>query len=241
MTSPEDFALEIVKQLPIKEAYQDIAQPGAKQAGELVQDLVKVVQLALAPVQLLAAMQDRYRNFIDRSVRRVPVEKRISPAPQIVGPVLESIRYEPEDTRVDEMFSQLLSRACDSERVSEAHPAYPFLIKQLATDEAMMIIQCSHERVQLFGHQRYDRDRKYLFPLELREHGFKSLRSTKNVHMYIGHLRQMGLLQEETMRIEATYNAGPHGPGLQNGNDIYIEATLSEFGKHFARAVLNQP
>ncbi len=65
MSAPEEFAREIAKQLPVKEVYSDLAQPGAKQAGQLVEDLVKVLQLALFPVQALAAVQDRYRNFVE--------------------------------------------------------------------------------------------------------------------------------------------------------------------------------
>ena len=51
----DKFIEEIAKQLPIKQAYKDIARPGARQAGRLVEDLVKVLHLALAPVQMAAA------------------------------------------------------------------------------------------------------------------------------------------------------------------------------------------
>jgi len=108
----EDPTSEIVKEiarcLPIKEAYTDSVKPSAIEIGNIASDLLKVIQLALAPVQLIAAVQDRYRNFLDQSVRRVPQDQRIAPAPQILGPVLEGIRYEPEGTSIDEMFSQLL-------------------------------------------------------------------------------------------------------------------------------------
>jgi hypothetical protein len=104
---PEDeFAKELAKQLPIKQIYKDAASPAAKQLGQIGEDILKALQLALgAPVQYLAAVQDRYRRFLDRSIRRVSEQHRISPAPQILGPVLEGIRYEPEDTPIDELFS----------------------------------------------------------------------------------------------------------------------------------------
>src|SRR5581483_10409542 len=131
-----EFAKELAKQLPVKSIYDDALAPAAKQAGQLAADIVKVIQLALAPFQVLAAYQDRLRNFLDKAVRRIPDSNRVSPAPQILGPIIEGIRYEPEGTPVDEMFSQLLSRSMDKERMDEAHPAYPILIRQLSSDEA---------------------------------------------------------------------------------------------------------
>src|SRR5437016_2052486 len=103
-----EFAKELARQLPVKAFYNDAAAPAAKQAGQFFEDVLKALQLALAPVQLLAAWQDRYRNFLNKSVRQVPEERRISPAPQILGPVLEGVRYDPEGTTIDEMFSDLL-------------------------------------------------------------------------------------------------------------------------------------
>src|SRR5260370_11638246 len=139
MSADEEFAKEVARQLPVKAIYEDAAAPAAKQAGQLFEDLLKALQLALAPVQLLGALQDRFRSFIDTAVRRVPEADRISPAPQIIGPVLEGIRYEPEGTPIDQMFSELLSRSMDRTRVNEAHPAYPIIIKQLSSDEAKIL------------------------------------------------------------------------------------------------------
>jgi hypothetical protein len=59
------FAEELAKQLPVKAAYRDVVKPGAKQAGQLVQDLVKTIQLALAPLQFAGAYQiDCARSLI---------------------------------------------------------------------------------------------------------------------------------------------------------------------------------
>src|SRR4051794_26582250 len=113
MAAEDEFAKELAKQLPVKAVYQDAIHPAAKQAGDLGEDVMKAVRLALAPIQLLAVAQDRFQRFIEHSVGRVPPERQISPRPQIVGPVLEGVRYETEGTPIDEMFSQLLSASMD--------------------------------------------------------------------------------------------------------------------------------
>ncbi len=139
----DDIATELVKKLPAEKIYDDAVSPAAREVGSFGADLLKTVRLALFPFQFAAAAQDRLRDFIDRSVRRVPDERRIAPPPQILGPVLEGIRYEPEGTPIDDMFSALLSASMDSERVDKAHPAFPRLIQHLSRDEAVILRELS--------------------------------------------------------------------------------------------------
>jgi hypothetical protein len=142
-----NFATEISRLLPVKDMYEDVAQPAARQAGTISADLMKTLHLVLAPIQYAAALQDRYRNFIDSSVRKVPEERRVQPAPQLAGPILEGIRYEPERTEIDQMFANLLANSMDKENVGKAHPAYPNLIKQLSRDEAVCLALMSETQM----------------------------------------------------------------------------------------------
>lgn len=136
---PDDIVDEIVNRLPVDRLYDDAVSPAAKETGALGEDLVKVVRLALFPFQIGAAVQDRLRAFVDQAVRKVPEERRVPPPPQILGPVLEGIRYEPAETPIDDMFNALLSTSMDSERIELAHPAFPQLIRQLSRDEAIIL------------------------------------------------------------------------------------------------------
>ena len=145
------FAEELAKQLPVKAAYRDAVKPAAKQAGQLAQDLVKTIQLALAPLQFAGAYQDRLRGFLDRSVRAVPEANRVSPASQILGPIVEGIRYEPADTPIDEMFSRLLSCSMNTEQLKDAHPAFPQIIKQVSADEAILLMSSRQKVVEILG------------------------------------------------------------------------------------------
>jgi hypothetical protein len=135
----ETIVNEIVSHLPVTRIYNDVGSGAVNQLGEVLTDIVKTLRLALAPLQFTAAFQDRLVRFIDRSVRRVPNTQRISPPTQMLGPIIEGVRYEPEGTSIDRMFSQLLSRSIDRERIHEAHPSFPLIIKQLSSDEANIL------------------------------------------------------------------------------------------------------
>ena len=98
------------------EVYKDALQPSAREAGGALVDIIKTLRLALFPFQFCAAWQDRLKIFIDTSVRKVPSDRRQPPPVQILGPVLEAIRYEPADTPIDRLFSDLLSSSMMSTR-----------------------------------------------------------------------------------------------------------------------------
>lgn len=237
MSDPlEEVAKEIAKNLPLKELYTDAGSPAAKATGSILEDLIKTVHLALAPLQLTAALQDRVRRLIDRSIRQVPEERRVSPAPQILGPVLEGVRYEPEGTPVDEMFAELLNRASDSERVSEAHPAYPHLIRQLSSDEAVVLRTLSKSkklgrRQTATYHASTNRFDNFV---SLREDFPDSqLRFPQNLSFYVDHLWNLGLAGLFKANEKPIY-----ANGKQVGTDIEYEYRLTDLGERFIGAVL---
>jgi hypothetical protein len=235
MTAEEEFAKELAKQLPVKAIYEDAAAPAAKQTGQLLQDLVKALQLALAPVQLLGAIQDRYRRFLDAAVRRVPEANRISPSPQIIGPVLEGVRYEPEGTPIDEMFSQLLSASMDTERVRDAHPSFPLLVRQLSADEAKLLnaVFLAPKPLRLVQTFRLAGGLSFSGDTEIDElSSTDGLVFPANVAMYRDHMQQLGLLHYSVERPMEPIRTG----SVQTGGRNFLEYRLTEFGLRFMRA-----
>jgi Abortive infection alpha len=95
--------------------------------------------LALFPIQLAAAFQDRVEAWLDKAIKQVSEERLIAPMQSIFLPVAERLRFESEDSVIAELYVNLLSRAMDGERVGEAHPAFIGLISQLAPDEVLFL------------------------------------------------------------------------------------------------------
>jgi hypothetical protein len=225
-----EFAKELAKQIPVKDA---LAAP-ARQTGEILEDIVKTIQLALAPFQLAGALQDRLRSFIDRSVRAVPEENRVSPAPQILGPIIEGIRYEPADTPVDEMFSRLLSCSMNTAQLNDAHPAFPQIIKQISADEAILLKKLADGAFSQVAHSEMDRARNLFKPSVIESDAIprQGLMFPENARLYIEHLNQLGLVEfSVTKSPQATMTAGQ-----QTGSRTFGEHQLSRWGRQFVRA-----
>ena len=71
---------------------------------------------------------DRWQRYLKRIADKVPEQRLVEDHPQLAGTVMESLRYVPEESFTAEMFLNLLARAIDKERVSEAHPAFAYII-----------------------------------------------------------------------------------------------------------------
>ncbi|MDL2399446.1 DUF4393 domain-containing protein [Rhizobium mayense] len=235
-------AVEVAKQIPVKDAYDDAVKPGAQQVGNIVEDITKTVLLALAPIQYPAALQDRFRNFLDKSVRRVPEDNRLPPPPQVLGPVLEGIRYEPEDSPISEMFSQLLSSSIDQTRVHNAHPAFAQIVRQLSADEATLLSAMwtlwKQERrsFRQWFTQDYERSSNTFsnIKMELDEIPRANLMFPENVEFYGQHLYALGITAFfDSAQQEPLYDENQ----IQNGIRLFKELRFTDVGHKFMEAV----
>ena len=237
MASPDGSDLvqviagELAKQVPVKEALS----PAAVEIGGLGSDLVKVVRLALAPVQYLAVQQDRYRRFIERAAQKAPEADRVEPAPQLLGPILEGIRYEPEGSMTDEAFAELLGRAFDRERASQAHPSFPFLIRALADDE-MVLLDRLRSRTLIVRLGEYIDGLVHPVDPSVWKERFSYLTHPLQIKAYANHLEALGL----TTPLIAQ-NSGPIEFGRLRSEHQVWALNLSDFGTLFASAIFSGP
>jgi hypothetical protein len=233
MSAEEEIVKAIAKQFPVKAAYTDAIKPAAKQVGRLAEDVVKALRLALFPLTVAAGFQDRFQRFVKEAVSRVPEKRRVSPAPQIVGPVLEGVRYETEGSTIDQMFSKLLSTSMDSEHLKDAHPSFPIMIRQLSSDEAKilnsMFVSGEHPKVvQVFEL----RGGLAITSTEKNELPVTGLDFPENISMYMDRLIRLGLIQLHAEKPMETIVVG----GSQTGGRNFLICKFTETGESFMRA-----
>lgn len=227
---------DTAKMLPVEKIYDDLASPAFKEIGEAARNTIKASRFLLAPIDYLASQHDRWLNFLQRVNDKVPEENLIPAHPQLSGRVLEGLKYLEEDSLLAELFLNLLARAIDKERASEAHPAFATVISQLAPDEALIIFHLSKSNKILKQHSSYNPTnntfaaRTFLsneFPTEI-------LAFPQNFFMYADHLHSLnlaGIWQQGNQ--EVTYKNGQ-----QSGVNITSSAQLTPFGELFAKACL---
>jgi len=250
MTEPADLATaiatEVAKQIPVKDAYDDAVKPGAQQVGGLIEDIAKTIRLVLAPLQITGALQDRFRDFLDTSIRRVPEEDRLAPPPQVLGPVLEGIRYEPSDSPITEMFSRLLSTSMNQRRVQDAHPAFSLIVKQLSSDEASLLNTMwnlwkdEQRSYRQHTYQALDRAANSFLDsvIELDETPDQHLTFPENIGFYIQHLQALGVAEMFYADQKPVYDTDEgHVGRIQVGIRHFMEFRLTDVGRKFMAAV----
>ena len=123
----------------LQKAYKDLVQPAAKQVGDILGNTVKAARFIFAPIDYLAAKQDRFQKFIKKTVDKVPEKDRVDASPELSGPIIEAMLYNDEDSLIGELFAGLLSCAINRTRQDKAHPAFTKRIQEISHDEAVIL------------------------------------------------------------------------------------------------------
>ena len=226
------------KVLPGEKIYDDLASPAVKEIGQVLQSTVKAARFVLAPIDYLSAKQDRFQKFLKKVSDQVSEEKMIEANPQISGRVVEGMKYLEVESLLADLFANLLARAIDKERVSEAHPAFPSIISQLSPDEAIIIFELSRSKFKLEQKSKFFPEKGLFGPREIifQEFPLNKLFFPENFYIYINHLHSLNLagVWQEGNQVPLFHN------GVQTAVKILSYSRLTDFGEMFAKACMPQ-
>lgn len=137
----------IVEAVPV---YQDIVQPAAREIGEALKTVVKVIHIALAPLRALVWGFEQISDYLEAQVSKrlnsIPMDRIQTPPPQIAGPAIEALRFTAQEPDLREMYANLLATAMDNATVKKTHPAFVEVIKQLSSEDARLFKWIASER-----------------------------------------------------------------------------------------------
>lgn len=68
--------------------------------------------------------------------KKIPEENLIQPKVNILGPVMEGLKYNLDEEHIKEMFTNILLSDMDSRKQSRVKPAYIEIVKQLSKEDA---------------------------------------------------------------------------------------------------------
>lgn len=221
-----------------KKVYEDGVSDAVKEAGKTGVDLVKVFRLFMTPFHFLANYQERLEKYLDRVRESVAEDQQMEAPASISGPILEKLKYLDENNYLTDFYLELLSRAINKERISEAHPAFFYLIEQLSPDEALILYHLKNKEKLPLNFSRdlnetKDQFGKYVFLDDLdiyKEIAFPDLYT-----MYIDHLQKMNILFWQKGAEDVIWN-DPHDKKDQKGIISHDKIYLTRFGKLFVHA-----
>ncbi|WP_367755235.1 DUF4393 domain-containing protein [Flavobacterium sp. WC2430] len=127
--------------LPTKEIYKDLFQPGMTKVGEALSTVLDSANLILLPLKLI---NQRSKLYFDVNIKRYS-EKLENPnltltqvQPYVGLPILEKLTYL-EQNELSESFLNLLAKASFEETSNLVHPAFITILNNLSADEAKIL------------------------------------------------------------------------------------------------------
>jgi Abortive infection alpha len=119
--------------------YKDALQPGVKQIGLALENVIGLVPALTLPAKylsekarlLMSSHLERYRQKLaDKQL-----EKLIPVAPEIAVPIIEKLAYT-TDQNLSALLIELLVKASQQQEVQKIHPSFIGIIANLSPDEA---------------------------------------------------------------------------------------------------------
>jgi len=167
---------------------------------------------------------DEYQRVLAReAILCVPEDRFVMPALSIAGKIFRDSEFDQSEAPIWEMWVQLLARACDKERVGDAHPSFPWIISQLSSDEAKILSSLALLK------PRQDTSSE---PIPVIDSAKIGVTFRDNISFYMAHLGNLGLV------------CLPRG-WEPTGHVVMIDNIrtymLSEFGRSFILAVSRSP
>lgn len=136
-----EAATGLVKACP--PVYTDGLQPAVKEVGKALSTVGKAVNVALAPVALSIWGYEKIQHFLENKVAEklegVSCERIVSPAPNIVGPAIEGLKYCAHEESLREMFANLIANSLDQDTIDKVHPSFVTIIQSLSASEAKLL------------------------------------------------------------------------------------------------------
>ena len=143
-------------QLPVQKllpaVYQDLLQPGVKQLGKALENVLCLIPTLMLPLRFLHEkaklhMQQRLNDCREK-LAKIPTDKVISIAPEIGVPILNKL-FQTQDGDLVNLYTELLAKAANQDTVQNAHPAFVAMLENLSPDEALILAYLARKYIYL--------------------------------------------------------------------------------------------
>ncbi len=230
-----EYISRIIESEVAKQVYQNGLSSSVTELGKIGTDVVKTVRLFTLPIQALSKLQDKVERVLENACNKVPESNRQSAPPQLVGPVIEKLKYLPEEDELVKMYEELLARSIDSERINEAHPSFIHIISQLSRDEAYLLFELKNKVFEvvdvmdfLSKENRFINRRIEKSNIPEDKFYFKN-----NIDLYYSHLESLSLVTWPVYKQDPII-----ANGIQTGLRRFSKIELTGFGKMFINACI---
>ena len=134
----ERFAKGISDKVP--PIYSDLIQPGAREVGRGLADIVKILRIPLEiAVWTKESIAEWFVPTMEDKIKFILPENLTSAKISIAGPSLEAIKYLEEEIELRDMYANLIATSMDITKRQNAMPSYIEIIKNMNGNDAIIL------------------------------------------------------------------------------------------------------
>ena len=139
----KEVVKEIVKQLPVKEIYEDGAKPLLQSSSNIANLVLRAINAALEPLHKWVLHREynieETKILLQQKLLNVPYELIVSPEPYVAIPALMAMSYTIDSHDLRDMYANLLANSMSADKKEFVHPSFVEIIKQLSPNEAVFL------------------------------------------------------------------------------------------------------
>ena len=147
MNNDEDDKIEAVAVQGVRKAAGELIvkalTPAADEIGKGLVTVARAVNIGLAPLSAVVWGYDQICDYVERAVTRklknTDAKNIEPPVINVAGPAIEAMRFTANEDNIKDLFAGLIATAMNSQVKVNAHPAFVEIIKQLSSDEAIIL------------------------------------------------------------------------------------------------------
>lgn len=146
MDSEENKVVGVEVKVPdcVDKTLESLTAPLAKSAGTTLADLW---YLAFGSISTFAEKKriiqakalENFKNNLEKRIETIPEDKRVVPDTQIVGGALYDSRFCVDKDELRSMFENLIASSLSSDTVSNVHPSFSGIIRQMTCKDAQTL------------------------------------------------------------------------------------------------------
>lgn len=120
-----------------------------KEAGETFSILIGCFNnLVLGPMKKYNIYKEvelkRYEEQLNKRALEIPQDKLVHPSINVIGPVMEGLKYNLSEEHIKEMFMNILLSDINSDKKENVQPSYVEIIKQLSNNDAKFLKELNY-------------------------------------------------------------------------------------------------
>ena len=146
MDSEENKVVGVEVKVPdcVDKTIENLTTPLAKSAGTTLADLWYLVFGSISTFAekkriIQAKALEDFKNNLEKRIETIPEDKRVMPDTQIVGGALYDSRFCVDKDELRSMFENLIASSLNSDTVSNVHPSFSGIIRQMTCADAQIL------------------------------------------------------------------------------------------------------